>query len=369
MNIRPLNTKGAKHGTGIVVVLVFLIAVVAILGTLYFSGTKNTEFGDKKNDQPVVTGTCSEPSSSTLGFTANISVQNSLNLTGTEYYATTLYLYESDADGTQGVPAGTVTSSSAVSLTAGKTYLVKQIATSGAAGDGSLMLSTNYGQITQQGNLLFTACGTAKSMTVKVPQHGLWQTRAYDQLNKGLMYDNTSSSSGAYVTQNNVNFTSTSANTTASAVAAGGEVHVTQYIRPNVDDETLNDRGIYVLVDASTTVWNIPTIKLGSAGAVAQNVKSQLTGDEAAAYSNYEYVYKIDASQGITQQSELPVDIDIFALAGVNPVGGDSIVVAYAPIGQFVSTSDSSILKVGAVQDNSAKSAVNTLQTATLAVS
>ena len=196
-----------------------------------------------------------------------------------------------------------------------------------------------------------------ETYTVGGYQHGVLEVRTKDILNNNFMFDNNAGDAGAldYETDG-VTFTSTTANTTNTSVGSGGEFHVIQYFRPTVDDNIWGDiGGSYMLVEAPVSIWNEPTVRLN--GVLLANVKGQMNSDESKAYTGYEEVYKYDSF--VKRQQEAAVDLDLFALSGVDPASG--IEIDHASRGAFASVSNSNIVKEGAVDDSTSLTQIHTL--------
>lgn len=367
-NLRPIHNRSGKANVLMTVALIAIIAIAALVAYNTFGKKEQTAIGPGTNVPTTASGEviCKDTKPDNLAHTLTLNMQNSLNRTGVETYDTTSYFFDKADGSLQTAP--TDTTSGSVTLTWGKQYLVKTLSTSGAAGDGSWLKSgsSDAWKGDNNGNLIYSACGTAKTETILSYQHGLRETRVFDVINNNYLINNGTTAATSWITGTPLNFSSTTSNSTATAVGAGGEVHVIQYLRATVDDQNVNDRGIYVLIDADTSDWNTPTVKID--GAVAKDVKGELSSDAKAAYSAYEYVYLISADRVISQQKDIQIDLDMFALSGYNPTGADSPIIALAPIGQYASTYQNNVLKVDSVQDDSARTVVHTLETTTLSI-
>lgn len=370
MKLQPILNKGGK--TNFLLTLA-LIAIIAVAGVFLYN-----QFGGKGlgvTQQTAITGErvpsqqepssiqCSSACPDTGAWTGTVTIQNKWNSTDVESFDTTSYFYVTDpkTGALQSLEASvTDTSAGAVTLTCGRQYTMKTASTSGAAGDGSFLHSSDLGKSDGNGNIVFDACGRAQTFTVKGEQHGLWEARAYDIVNDGYLLNQSNHSGLIYHQGAVLNFTSTTSNTTGTAVGAGGEVHARIEIRATAEDENLNDRGIYILVDAAANRWNKPTIMLD--GSSLAEVKASLSEDEKVAYANYEYVFKVPQTRDITRTHEAKVDFSMFALTGTNPTAADQPLVDFAPIGQSLSTKDNNVLKVGSVRDDTARTNIHTLQ-------
>ena len=354
-----------KTNVWIPVVSIVVIALLglAVYGIFYTQPTQQVVLSPTSvsNDggAPLLSGgACSVACPTDLVWAGTVNIQNSLNKTGVETYDTSSYFFDT-ADSSLKATV-TDTSSGAVSLTCGRNYKLQTVSSSGAAGDSSYLGSADLGTSDSNGNIVFNACGDGTVFTVQSQQHGLWEVRAFDLINNAYFLNQSNHSGLVYHQGTPLNFTSTTSNTTGTSVSSGGELHARIEMRANVDDQNLNDRGIYVLIDAASNRWNVPNVKVD--GTQLQEIKGSLSNDERRAYANYEYVFLIPQSRVITQQNEAKVDFSMFALSGIDPTAADQPTVAFAPIGQYVSTKTNNLLIVSSVQDNSANTAVHTLE-------
>lgn len=354
-----MNKAGKNEG------MKFLVgfAVIAVLGLLVYMAFGMQQAvvpGAPSSGGITAPGICSTPCPDDLTWNGTINVQNALNNTGVETYDTTTYFYTYSDGAIENLKSKiTDTISGSVSLTCGQEYLVEVISTDGAAGDSSEILSApSNAELTADGSAIFTACGDGSTMTFKMNQRGVPEVRAKDVINDGFMYTSTGSPNTDYHTTDGVAFNAT-ANGTAQSVGSGGELHVIQYVRANLDDNDFNDQGVIVLIDAAPSVWDEPTIKID--GVVKSDSMASLNADERIAYSDYEYAYLIPKDRAITKNGEVSVDINIFALSGVDPTVANAISVDYAVRGKYESTTESDTVKLGAVKDDSSKTQVYTL--------
>jgi len=350
--ITPLS-KAGKGGTNTALMILGFVAVVGLLVWIAMGVQQRAVPGPVTEEGvPISVATAGCPTD--LVTTATISVENVLNTTGAETYNTTMYIFSKDGE----VQSITDTTAGTASLTCGQSYTGKIISTDGAAGDSSEILGTTSGKVTD-GNVEFKASSRALTLSLETNQRGVPEVRARDIVNDAFMYDTSDVTNLDYETTDGVIFSSTTDNATGTAVGSGSELHVTQYVRANVDDNDFNDRGIYVLIDAASNVWNIPTVKID--GKVASEASGMLNSDEKIAYNDYEFVYFIPADREVTKNKEVAVDLSIFALGGVDPTGANNVSVDYAVIGQYESTQKTNVIKVGAVKDDSSKTQVYTL--------
>ena len=301
---------------------------------------------------------CGDAKTHTLTF----SVQNALNTSGTETFDTG-YRFTDVMDNS--VVSGTDSTAGSVTLVCGRSYLIEGLTASGAEGDNAEYVSVKSGGaiVQSDGTVLFKATKPSDSLTLGGQQRDTLEFRMFDVINNNFMYDNNAAdSSNLDYETDGVNFTSTTNNATSTSVGSGGELHVKLYYRSlTADDTNWNDiGGHYVLIDAATATWNIPVVRIN--GVLSSNVKGQLNADEAVAYNGYEYVYLSD--EAVYKNKEATVDVDIFALSGVNPATGgtDDVQIDLAARGAYAATANSNDVKIGSVQDNSAKTTVETVQ-------
>lgn len=373
--LHPLLNKGGK-----VSVLMTILVIVGILagGVFIYTQLGAPKLGVTQqtalpNTVPAVSETagiqCSQACPDTGAWTGTVSIQNKWNGTDIETFDTSSYFYVTDPK-TKALgsleASVTDTTSGTVTLTCGRQYTMKTASTSGGGGDGSWLYRSDLGKSDGSGNVVFDACGRAQTFNVVGEQHGLWEARAYDIVNNGYLMNQSNASGLVYHVGTPLNFTSTTSNTTGTAIGAAGELHVRMEIRATAEDENLNDRGIYMLVDAASNRWNKPTVMLD--GSTLQDIKSSLSEDEKVAYANYEYAYKIPQTRAITRTNEAKIDFSMFALTGINPTAADQPLVDFAPIGQVLSTRDANVLKVQSVNDNTGRSAIHTLEQLIFAV-
>lgn len=296
-------------------------------------------------------------------WSGTINVRNSLNDTGSETYDTTMRFYTSpDSGDTTPQSSTTDTTDGAVTLTCGQTYVAKILSTSGAAGDASRILAGQKYTLNSDGTATFTANGARDSITFVSAQHGLPEFRAKDLISDGYMHDDQDQGGSAtdYETVDGTLFFGTT-NRTCITIDAGGELAWVEEIRANVDDQFINDLGMYVLYDFANTIFDETSLQVTGDSVTLTDAETAdlLTTDEAIAYTDYEKIYYYNAEM-LTKSNKLDVATSLFALGGQNPTGAHNVSMDYAPIGRYGSTADSTILKVGAVDDSTSRSDVHT---------
>jgi len=343
----------------------FLIVIGAIVVIMFLIGTipqKERPIGDGTGDGVVDLSACP----SDLTWSGSVDVQNIFNTSGAETYDTTAYFYKA---GTEDLKTSiTDTTAGAVTLTCGKSYDVKVLSVSGAAGDQSRIRTSSHGTVSDEGVVTFMATGDGERLTFGMHQQGVIEMRVFDLINDGFVFANGEASATAYISTDGANWTNTNTDDAPTVVGTAGEWHQKLFVRATVTDQNVNDLGTYVLIDASTTVWDTPTVRID--GAIATDIISTgLNPDEVKAYSTYEYAYLIDKSNNIVNNKEIIVDVSIFALAGTDPTEADDIAIDHATIGRYSSITGANVLKVGSVDDSSLRTSVYALHDADFAVS
>ena len=363
--MKKLNKLGAAKKTSPALIVFGFIAIL-LLGVIaigVFGGKQEqTTIGEEVTTEGT---TVSTQCPSDYGFSGTVTVQNDLNTTGAETFDTTMYFYTIDANGNEVFEkSSTDTTSGTLTLSCGSTYVARVLSVDGAAGDSSVINSASMSGATslgavKDGGWKFVVTKASGALTFKVHQHGLIQLRAFDIENNNYLYNVTADTATEWTDDTSANFTSITANNTATAVGTSGSYNVRLEIQTQNADESFNDQGVYILVDASSAVWAVPTLKVS--GSTLTNIKGSLPADEAVAYADYEYVYK--TSSNFINPDKISVEYLSTAVSGVNPTGANAPVIALAPIGSYTSVSDSNLLKFGSVKDDSSKTAVYTLYT------
>ena len=353
-------------GSGIVWAIVGAAAVVLLL--FAWAAIPEKQSPDIR-DTAIVTSS-GVNCGSTLQSALTVDAQNIYNTSGAETNDTSIYFYQINADGSeQYFTKVTDTTAGALTLTCGLNYKAKMLSTSGAQGDPSTIRGVSGSgisdiKVNDDGTVSFSATGERGSVTFKFQQHAVPQIRLWDLQSEAAYVNNSGGTTAAdakvFNTSDGVNFTSTG--TTGIAVGSGGKLNVRYEIQAQAVDENYNDAGIYILIDAGTTVWNTDGAVGKLNGATLTDVKSQLNAQEKIAYSAYELVYLIPASVAISNTDTTTFELNINALAGQNPASNtDDIQVDFAPIGRYTSIADGNILKMGAVDDSTSRTQVNTL--------
>lgn len=298
--------------------------------------------------------------------TVAVDVVNYLNTSGVEGFDTTGRFYSLDSG--QIIKITDTTSPTASSLNCGEKYVFKLESTDGANGDNSRInnIISGEGSVTPDGDLEFTARGGAMTFEVGVSQQATLQGRMFDVVNNAYMYDTGDTSATDFETDG-VAFTSTTDNATNTSIGTGGEVHVKLELKAVQADTDWNDRGTYILVDASPTVWDTSNAVMKVDGQTLSNYKGSLDSNEARKWADYELVYFVD--RPVTQTSQLVADFDMYALSSVDAGAGDTIQLDVGARGSYQKVGSANQLGVAGVKDDSSGTVVRTIYDSTLQVS
>jgi hypothetical protein len=356
-----MQKKIYKKGKGEVKLAITILSVLVIFGFLsgmiampaiFKKGGGSLSLAASGSPPPIDDSLCGTAKTTTL----TLSVENVGNGTAIEQFDMGVRIKNLQ---TGGVTAGTDTSSGSYSLTCGASYEISGLSSSGASGDAAEFVSikSGNGQI-NAGKVLFTAQEPAQTLIIGGRQHDNIEIRSYDLINDNYQLEANSNDRLAYQTDG-ANFSGISDNNTVTAVGAAGELKVRYEFRPLLEDTVYGDvGGFYILVDAPTATWNVPTVKLN--GVVLSSIKDQLTSDEKIAYANYEYAYK--STSEVYRTAQASMEFDVFAKSGVNPaITTDDIQIDFASVGAYASVTNSNNVKTGAVDDSISQAQVHTL--------
>lgn len=356
----------AKQGKGFTIVAVLALVVLVAIAVGVFT---MRETAVPTGGVPTPSGVATCPSD--LGFSGTVTVQNLLNVSSAETYDNTMYFYEVQDDGTVLYKTSiSDTTAGSVTLTCGKTYIGKILSTDGASGDNSIVQSATMsgGKVVNidDGYVKFTVLSDSGELKLYTHQRGNPQVRVKDIETDAFMYENSGAIASLYNATDAANFSS-SVNQTAYAVGTGGSHNVRIEMQTQSDDLAFNDRDTLFLIDESASVWDVPVVKLD--GSTLTNVKSSLNTDEARAFADYEYVYLIPKEKTFLKPDKIVLEVYSTALGGQNPGVTDDPIFQWAPRGTYTSVTDSNLLKVGAVKDDSSLTAVYTMWTMNFGVS
>jgi hypothetical protein len=362
-NILAKNKRGVA--TVVWVLMIMAIAVVSIFAIAMIPQKQAEGQGTGTVDTDGKSYAASCPSD--FGFSGTVNVQNDLNTSGAETFDTTMRFFEVKSDNTESF-VGSITDTTSGSLTStdcGKVFVGKIESVSGAEGDNSFIQKATMsgGEIikVENGYVYFAVTSASGVLNAFVHQHGLPQLRAYDIENDGYLKNEGGNASTTWNATDTVNFTSTTGAETATTVGSGGSLNVRLEIQSQNVDESYIDRGMYMLVEAPATNWTEPNVFVE--GSVLSNYKASLNPDETIAFTSYEYAYLVPQSYTVKSlnPSRLNIEVYLKAISGVNPDIAAGPEYDFAPIGTYTSVLDSNLVKVGAVKDDSSKTAVYTL--------
>jgi hypothetical protein len=320
--------------------------------------------------------------------TVTFSQTNGLNTTGSEPFNSTCYVYKVAADGSETyVTTSTdqTTSAGTMSADCNQKYRMYCISTDanggdsgqilGVVGDGVKVITAkdNKDRDVPSAGIEFLTNAPTYPVTWQGKQHATLQFKAYDMagLTGTVMYDESDAITSDYETDG-VNFTSTSGNTTATAVGSGGWLKVQEEIQATDVDTDFSDFGFYIAVKAATTVWDADTVTAkftsasGSTSSLS-NLKSNLDKDENSLFDSYQYLYFVPDS---IRQDSAYFTLNVKALSGVNPGTSDDVEIDYVSKGAALRTGGvSKGVRFSASTDASSKSAIYAIQDTNIATS
>lgn len=362
-----MNKNGKMEvGGKLVIFLLSVISLVLVVGGLAAMGIVNLPAANKAygvtTGQGYVTSDNNCGDTKTTTFSAYL--YNKLDTTTDDVFNASYYIYDESGNL---VASGTATDGSETeSLTCGANYKLRLISGDGSSGDNAKVLAVRAGnaKVVEDGRAVeFYTGEPTQKIYLEGSKHGILEAKFYDEVAMGWTYETqtlSTATAGTYTKDGGI-FSST-VNGTNYTVGTAGEVKGTFYIRANITDERFNDFGMYIAVDAATSVWDIPTVKIN--GVTLSDYKGSLNVNEARAYSGYEYIYK--TSENI-DNDDVKVYVRFKALAGVNPAVADSPQVDFISIGAKKETSGNDVLYAG-VGDDSSATTIFAVQDYTIAV-
>lgn len=302
----------------------------------------------------------------TLTTVLTLTVRNQLNETGREEYDNTALVYKVKDGKESLVQTLSDTTAGTANLECGSVYRVRLISTDANGGDGAYIFdqldSGLDAEVSADHKFVeFVAQGSQYSLGLQSKQHGTLQFRVFDNTNNGLMFDAADSSANDYETTG-ANFSSTTLNTTATAVGAGGDFDMTIQVKSTDVDTDFCDLGCYLLIDAASSKWDDAEVTYGGSSldvADFDDYENRLWG------GTYEQKFVLPAN---FEDKVKEVRVIMPALAGVNPTGADSPVFAFASLGATRQTSANGV-HYGGTDDAAAPTAVYTVQSLTISVS
>lgn len=345
-----MNKKGGSSP-----LMIFLvILVIGVLGTSIYFGTRQSV--DNKSDGTLGAdlGSCPTDGQTTL----TLSLQNGLNVTGSEQFDASVVMVGSNGD----YKTGSDTTSGSYTLNCGEEYTLSVLSADGDGADNSQLESVLIGSNVKvaEGKAVFTASKDSMTIILKATQHGVLEFKAYDETARANAC-NSDNSCADYETDG-VSFES-SVNATALAVGASGSLDYTINARSTAVDTDFTDAYTLIAVEAPVTTWETPSIKVD--GKTLTNVKGSLTAQEEKQFSSYEYIYKIDNAI-LDGNDGIDVRVYLQALAGVDPSTDPEV--DFATAGNYLSV-DGTTVKLGSAKDDSSSTVVYTIQDVTLNIS
>ena len=300
----------------------------------------------------------------TSGVTAlAATVRNALNDSGREEYDNSVLLYQVLGTEETLFTTGSDTTSGAYNLDCGNAYRMKLLS---ASGSNAKIIGIDAGvgaKLGPNGEYVeFSATAATYNLIIAAAQHGVLEFRAFDVDNNAYVYDTSDAVNTNYETTG-VTFDSSTDNATALTVGAGGDFTWKFDVRTTEvqDDVDFSDFSAYVLVDAATDKWNIPSLNFDGKSL------SQVTLDDFESRlwkGTYEYAFGVDSA--FTHKAKT-LEFAIQALSGVDPGSSDDIVLTFASKGASRETSGNKVRYSGAT-DAASPAALFTVQTMTINV-
>lgn len=308
----------------------------------------------------------------------NFRLKNGENTASAEWMDAMAYLYQKVGSSWVNIQNKTLASDGTYTAftaqpcldVAGKTYTyqVRILSEDGASGDNSyisgLGAETSTGVTRDGGNVDIVLLGNAY-VTAIGSQHATLSFRMKDLNADGLMYDTGDTEAQTYETTGVV-FTSAVGATTNMTVAGGGSLDVDLQIEGVQSDTLFNGDGpgsvlLFINGDVATWTSDGTSVNCGNGGAV-KLAKSDLRKTEQEKYSNQEFVYQVNAP--LTDDPVTHCEIKMKAQA--NPASNYCPVITLVSRGNYISSTDGSIVQNSAVKDDSSYTLVYTAATATI---
>lgn len=365
-------------------VVIIVAMIIGLFGGLMvwnkFGGTALSVLGTPTGQvvtpgqpqQPTTTISTVSPCSSTLYTRLYLQMRNTVDKTQADWNDMNAYVFDSVTGAFIGnVSTGTTgTYPNYLQVDCGREYLIKGISADGNTADnGRFTGVTSTGQgntasLTSEGFIKVYVTGAEAKITAEGSRHGVLQFKLYDLVQRAYMYDDSDATANSWELTG-ANFTSTTDNATATAIGSTDELRVNYELSANQSNTNFNDFGTYILMKASASVWDNPTVKWGGEnGQVLVESTAELTPYEKRAYSLYDYIYKVDdALAGDIKYAYMRIK----PLSGINPTS-QSLTIAFASRGSYTSI-QGALVNIGSVKDDASTTAVFTLQTTYITVS
>ena len=242
----------------------------------------------------------------TLITTFQGDVLNDLS-TSADYVGLTTYLIPKNADGSLDFSARTTytastsaTRSTAVSLQCGREYVWSGVVQNDTAGSFEAI---ELGKLS----------GSTTSAIAKTQKQSAVKVKAYDNVNKAFIYDSADADNSDFEALGTT-FKSTTDNATATALGDGDQIDWSFIHQATTADTQFGDLNTYVAVDADKTDYAEPSLFFN--GVALADVRDQLSSDDVATISGYEYIFELPRAV-----SDRPEDLRLVveSKSGVNP--------------------------------------------------
>lgn len=256
------------------------------------------------------------------------------------------------------------TNPTAVDFDCNVQYTCKPISSGDSEGDQGKILTIEEASnpsaqvLEDDSGFSFTPIGGSTYVAVGAHEQGAIQVRVWDDNERSWACAGSSATCGTWNSTDGATFGDTTDGTAFVVTAASG-LELCYEVQATDDGENVNDRGIYVLVDAATTVWKTPDVTIDGVG--ASNFKGSLNEDEATSYSDYEYVYKVEQDKKVTSKNSETMEVCISLEASSDAGASDDVSVDFSPIATYRATDDDNTVKLGAVTDADPPAQVHTL--------
>lgn len=355
--VKKSNKKASMTATNWLLAIIVVVLIVAIFGKgMFFSA------GQTSPEQEALTEALSQdlscPDDGDTSLTLNI--YNPKNTSGTENYDAEITFYGVDGS----IVRGTDSTDGAYTLNCGVKYDLVVESADGASGDNTNIV-TYYGNdesvlLNEDGSLTFTALGSTQAMAVGVSQHATVEVKVYDNEDARFAYDSGDASNSEF--EGDATIFRDGDNATAFALTNDGDFLDLKFTVRSVQTDTeFGDLGFYIAVEAPVTEYDEPTVSFD--GKSLSDIKgSGLNAYETKQLSNYEYVYKVDAS--IVRQAK---DLGFYIEA--NADASTDVEIDLVAIGKADSTQNPNNIVVSSANDNSGATTIYSVMDFTVDVS
>lgn len=363
--LKPIRNKAGK-GSPMTVLIVAFVAVVALALLLVTGAIPNNFAGNTAGQNEVQalklnpsTGLDACKDSPTTAVT--IVAYNALNTSSQQSAVMSYNLFKVVGDNEEYQTQGTT--GVATTVDCGNTYVARMLSntTNLASGNVVALLSAGKDVLANGNTITFRPASATQRIEFTTVQLSALKFQLLGKTN-GVFYaeNNTGASDATYYTTG-VKFTSTIGNTTDTAVGSGESLTVKYSLKSTATDFNANPNGMYMLIDAPTTIWDTPVVAVD--GQTLANVKGSLDSSETRAYADYEFVFKIDSA---ILNTDKVVTLTMPALNGQNPTADVEVSFAQAGFQQKTVGKD---VRLSPVSDASSPVALFTKQVTVLGLS